>query len=133
MDPEVDRDRWQRWVHDGQGGADRWPWSGRWIRHVILRTSGEVESVTINDRTILVPWHGRVILDSSTLDHHECSSTASVGPCSAKCAHSSVRGNPVAAVREDERGSRHEREGVKADDTTRPGCSFNAMIQAIVR
>jgi hypothetical protein len=22
-------------VHDGQGGADRWPWSGRWIRHVV--------------------------------------------------------------------------------------------------
>ena len=52
-------------VHDGQGGAERWPWSGRWIRHVELRTSADVESVTINDRTVEVPWHGRIVLASS--------------------------------------------------------------------
>lgn len=52
-------------VHDSQGRAERWPWSGRWIRHVGLRTSADVESVSIDDRTVRVPWHGRVILASS--------------------------------------------------------------------
>ena len=52
-------------VHDGQGGPDRWPWSGRWIRYVELRASSEVETVTIDDRTVFVPWHGRVVLVSS--------------------------------------------------------------------
>lgn len=52
-------------VHDGQGGADRWPWSGRWIRYVILRSSADVESLSLDDRTLLVPWHGHVILTST--------------------------------------------------------------------
>jgi len=34
-------------VHDSQGRAERWPWSGRWIRHVGLRTSADVESVAL--------------------------------------------------------------------------------------
>jgi len=49
-------------VHDGQGGVDRWPWSGRWIRYVVLRTSADVESLILDDRTVVVPWHGRVVL-----------------------------------------------------------------------
>ncbi len=53
-------------VHDGQGGADRWPWSGRWIRYVVLRTSAEVGSLAVDDRTLVVPWHGQVILASAT-------------------------------------------------------------------
>ena len=52
-------------VHDDQGGADRWPWSGRWIRYVVLRTSAEVESLTLDGRTLVVPWHGQVILAST--------------------------------------------------------------------
>ena len=51
--------------HDGQGRADRWPWSGRWIRYVLLRTSADVESLTLENRPVLVPWHGRVILASA--------------------------------------------------------------------
>ena len=52
-------------LHDGQGRADGWPWSGRWIRYVVLRTSADVESLTLEQRTVLVPWHGRVILGSA--------------------------------------------------------------------
>ncbi len=52
-------------VHDDQGGADRWPWSGRWIRYVVLRTSAEVESLTLDGRTLVVPWHGQVVLAST--------------------------------------------------------------------
>lgn len=52
-------------VRDDQGGADRWPWSGRWIRYVVLRTSADVESLTLDNRTVVVPWHGRVVLAST--------------------------------------------------------------------
>ena len=52
-------------VHDGRGGADRWPWSGRWIRYVVLRTSAEVESLRVDGRSLVVPWHGQVILAST--------------------------------------------------------------------
>lgn len=52
-------------VHDSRGRSDPCPWSGRWIRHVGLRTSADVESVTVDDRTVRVPWHGRVVLVSS--------------------------------------------------------------------
>jgi hypothetical protein len=52
-------------VHDGGAGADRWPWSGRWIRYVVLRTSAEVGSLTLDGRTLVVPWRGQVVLAST--------------------------------------------------------------------
>lgn len=52
-------------IQDDQGGAVRWPWSGRWIRYVVLRTSADVESLSLDNRTVMVPWHGRVVLVST--------------------------------------------------------------------
>lgn len=49
-------------VHDSRGGADRWPWSGRWVRYSEVRASATVKSLTIADRALAVPWHGRVVV-----------------------------------------------------------------------
>lgn len=53
-------------VHDSQGGADRWPWSGRWISYAVLRVSAEVASLAVDGRELLVPWHGRIVITSVT-------------------------------------------------------------------
>lgn len=52
-------------VRDDRGRAGRWPWSGRWIRQVTLRVSADVESLSLEGRTIQVPWHGHVALVSA--------------------------------------------------------------------
>jgi hypothetical protein len=49
-------------VHDARAGADRWPWSGRWVSHSEVRASAAVESLTIAGRALAVPWHGRSVV-----------------------------------------------------------------------
>lgn len=49
-------------VHDDGGRAGRWPWSGRWISYATVLASAEVQAVTIADRRLDVPWHGRVVV-----------------------------------------------------------------------
>lgn len=49
-------------VHDSGGGADRWPWSGRWVSHQEVRASATVQSLSIAGRALQVPWHGRVVV-----------------------------------------------------------------------
>ncbi len=65
IDPELVAIGGSGGVHDSKGGADRWPWSGRWIRYVVLQTTTDVESITLDGRTLTVPWHGQVILVST--------------------------------------------------------------------
>ncbi len=47
-------------VHDDLAGADRWPWSGRWINYAEVRVNAQVVSIRNRDRLLPVPWHGRV-------------------------------------------------------------------------
>ncbi|WP_148232245.1 hypothetical protein [Janibacter sp. HTCC2649] len=65
IDPELIAIDGSGGVHDGQGGADRWPWSRRWIHYVVPRISADMESLMLDNRTVLVPWHGQVILAST--------------------------------------------------------------------
>lgn len=54
-------------IHDDRGGADRWPWSGRWISWAEVRVIRQVNSVQVDplrgtERRLAVPWHGRVMV-----------------------------------------------------------------------
>lgn len=49
-------------VHDSRGGADRWPWSGRWVSCTHLLANASATSLTVAGRVLPVPWHGRVVV-----------------------------------------------------------------------
>ena len=51
-------------VRDSQGAVDWLPWSTRWISYVVLRVSAQVASLETDGRTLVVPWHGRVVIAS---------------------------------------------------------------------
>ena len=48
-------------LDDGDGPAP-WPRSGEWISYADVRVSARVASVQIADRSLLVPWHGHVVV-----------------------------------------------------------------------
>jgi hypothetical protein len=43
-------------------GQDEPPDGGRWISRSIIRVNAEVESVEVFNRTLIVPWHGYVVV-----------------------------------------------------------------------
>lgn len=53
---------------EGSGGSrdgrarNLWRPHGRWINYSTIRVNADVARVTINDRQIAVPWHGRVVI-----------------------------------------------------------------------
>lgn len=44
---------------DEGGRTGRWPRSGRWISHATVLGSADVQVLTVADRRLTVPWHGR--------------------------------------------------------------------------
>ena len=53
-------------VRDSRGAVDWLPGSTRWISYVVLRVSAQVASLETDGRTLVVPWHGRVVIASIT-------------------------------------------------------------------
>ena len=51
-------------VRDSGSQVDWMPWSARWISYVVLRVSAQVASLVTDGRTLVVPWHGRVVIAS---------------------------------------------------------------------
>ena len=55
-------------LDDGDEAVRR-PGSGRWINYADVRVNAQVASVQVSDRWLRVPWHGHVLLVSSTVNH----------------------------------------------------------------
>ncbi|WP_182348610.1 hypothetical protein [Tomitella gaofuii] len=49
-------------IRDDAGRAGPRTWRGRWIGYSTVLASRRVEWVRVDDRTIPVPWHGRVLI-----------------------------------------------------------------------